>query len=219
MIAGVAFAVLYTTAVLVLPAAAGDDPAALRARALLLAFAALALGLLVAAVRERLDGPPAHLFTAGSALLLTQLCVAVWLSAGPAIRPGQVDGGTAATLDDIGALWLPTATIANIMVAVPILLSANEERLPHWLGIGAAVFVVEQLIETITIIGPPGSFISPGGPMNVYLGASLSAAFFLAVGVAMSQTTVPGPAGAAPQTPEPEGAASAPPSSEEPVGD
>ncbi|MGE2728921.1 hypothetical protein ACQI4F_05555 [Mycolicibacterium vaccae] len=215
MIAGVAFAVLYATAVLILPAAAGDDPAALRARALMLAFAALALGFLASVVRERLTGPPAHLFTLGTALLLAQLCVAVWLSAGPAIRPGQVNGGTAATLDDIGALWLPTATIANLLVAIPILLTANEGRLPHWLGVGAAVFVVEQLIETITIIGPPGSFISPGGPMNVYLGATLSAVFFLAVGVEVAR-----PEAAAQPDPAPEEPAREQPApSDEPVGD
>jgi hypothetical protein len=42
------------------------------------------------------------------------------------------------------------------------------------------------LVETITIIGPPGSFISPGGPMNHYLGSIVSAAFFLALGHALT---------------------------------
>ena len=51
----------------------------------------------------------------------------------------------------------------------------------------ALATTVEQLIETITIIGPPGSFISPGGPMNHYLGGTLTAAFFLALGIALSQ--------------------------------
>ena len=59
-------------------------------------------------------------------------------------------------------------------------------RFPRWVGILAAVFAVEQLIETITIIGPPGSFISPGGPMNSYLGAPLFILFFLALGAALS---------------------------------
>jgi hypothetical protein len=48
------------------------------------------------------------------------------------------------------------------------------------------VFAVEQLIETITIIGPPASFISPGGAMNFYLGGPLFIIFFLALGVALS---------------------------------
>lgn len=83
-------------------------------------------------------------------------------------------------------MWLPAATIANILVAIPILLYANEGHLPRWLGIGTAVFTVEQLIETITIIGPPGSFIAPGGPMNHYLGGTLTIAFFLGLGVALT---------------------------------
>ena len=48
------------------------------------------------------------------------------------------------------------------------------------------MFAVEQLIETITIIGPPASFISPGGAMNFYLGGPLFILFFLALGVALS---------------------------------
>ena len=48
------------------------------------------------------------------------------------------------------------------------------------------MFAVEQLIETITIIGPPASFISPGGTMNFYLGGPLFIIFFLALGVALS---------------------------------
>ena len=65
-------------------------------------------------------------------------------------------------------------------------MAANEGRFPRWLGILAAVFAVEQLIETITIIGPPASFISPGGTMNFYLGGPLFVVFVLALGVALS---------------------------------
>jgi hypothetical protein len=186
MIAGIAFAVLYATAVLVLPALPGPDPGIVRVQALLLAFSALALVVVLAVARDRLTGPPAHLFTIGSSLAVAQLCVAVWFTAGPALRPGQVTVGTALAIDDVGALWLPVATIAHILVAVPILLTANEDRLPRWLGTAAAVFTVEQLIETITIIGPTGSFISPGGPMNHYLGGTLTAAFVVALGVALT---------------------------------
>lgn len=186
MIAGIAFAVLYATAVLVLPALPGPDPGIIRVQALFLAFSALALVVVLAFARDRLDGPPAHLFTIGSSVAVANLCVSVWFSAGPALRPGQVTVGTALAIEDVAAMWLPVAAIANILVAIPILLTANEDRLPRWLGTAAAVFTVEQLIETITIIGPPGSFISPGGPMNHYLGGALTAAFFLALGVALA---------------------------------
>ena len=186
MIAGLAFAVLYATAVLVIPALAGSDEGVVRAQALLLAFAVLALVVVLAFARERLTGPAAHVFTIGSAVLVAQLCLAIWFTGGPALRPGQLDTDAARVVGDVGAMWLPAATVAHILVAVPILLAANEDLLPRWLGTGAAVFTVEQLVETITIIGPPGSFISPGGPMNQYLGGTLTAAFFLAVGVALS---------------------------------
>lgn len=185
-IAGIAFAVLYATAVLVLPALPGPDAGVVRIQGLFLAFSALAVVVVLAFARDRLVGPPSHLFTLGSALLVAQVCLAVWFTAGPALRPGQVTVGTARALDDIGAMWLPVATIANILVAIPILLSANDGHLPRWMGTVAAVFTVEQLIETITIIGPAGSFISPGGPMNQYLGGTLTAAFFLALGIALT---------------------------------
>lgn len=186
MIAGIAFAVLYATALLVLPALPVPDPGIIRIQGLLLAFSALALVVVLAFGRDRLSGPPAYLFTIGSSLAVAQLCVSVWFIAAPALRPGQVTVGTARAIDDVGAMWLPVATIAHILVAVPILLTANEDRLPRWLGTAAAVFTVEQLIETITIIGPPGSFISPGGPMNHYLGGTLTAAFVVALGVALA---------------------------------
>lgn len=77
-------------------------------------------------------------------------------------------------------------TVADIMVAAPILLAANAGQFPRWMGILAAVFAVQQLIETITIIGPPGSFISPGGSMNFYVGGPLFVVFLLALGIALS---------------------------------
>ena len=186
MIAGVAFAVLYATAVLLIPSLPGPDAGLVRPQALLLTFSALAVVVVLAFARDRLAGPAAHLFTIGSAVTVTQLCVSVWFIAGSALRPGQVTVGTALAIDDVGAMWLPVVTVANILVAAPILLAANEGELPRWLGTAAAVFTVEQLIETITIIGPPGSFISPGGPMNHYLGGTLTAAFYLALGVALA---------------------------------
>jgi hypothetical protein len=186
MIAGVAFAVLYATAVVFLHALPGSTAGVMRIQALLLAFATLALVVVLAFARDRLTGPPAYLFTLGAAASVAQMCVAIWFTGGPSLRPGQVMPDAARVIEDVGTMWLPVATITNILVAVPILLAANEDRLPRWLGTGAAVFTVEQLIETITIIGPPGSFISPGGPMNHYLGGTLTAAFYLALGIALA---------------------------------
>ena len=50
----------------------------------------------------------------------------------------------------------------------------------------AAVFVVGRFVELPTIIGPVGSFIAPGGPMNVFLGGALSGVFFFALGLALA---------------------------------
>ncbi len=204
MIAGIAFAVLFTVALVMVPTLPGIDKpgydivsyvnehaAAMRAQALLVAFGSLALVVLLGYARDRLTGPPAHVFTIGSAVLLVQTGIEMWFTAGLALHPDQLGSATARTVSDIAAMWGPMLTIADIMVAVPVLLAANEGRLPRWLGIVAAVFAVEQLIETITIIGPPASFISPGGPMNIYLGGSLFIVFFLALGVALSLETSP----------------------------
>ncbi|OBF96306.1 Uncharacterised protein [Mycolicibacterium flavescens] len=199
MVAAVAFAVLYAVALLMVPALPGIDhpgldivthlnehSGAMRTQALLLAFGALALVVVLGHARDRLAGPYAFVFTIGSAVVLVQISIATWFTAGLSLHPGDLGSGTARALADVVTMFGPLLTVANIMVAAPILLAANEGRFPRWLGIVAAVFAVEQLIETITIIGPPGSFISPGGPMNTYLGGPLFILFFLALGVALS---------------------------------
>jgi hypothetical protein len=204
MIAGIAFAVLYTVALLMVPTLPGIDKpgydivshvnehsGAMRTQALLMAFGSLALVVVFGYARDRLSGPAAYVFTIGSAVLLVEVGIATWFSAGLALHPDQLGSATARTITDIATMFGPMLTIADIMVAAPILLAANAGHLPRWLGIAAAVFAVEQLIETITIIGPPGSFISPGGSMNFYLGGPLFILFFLALGVALSLDTQP----------------------------
>lgn len=199
MIAGIAFAVLFAAALLAVPMLPGIDKpgydivshinehsSAMRIQALLVTFGSLALVIVLGYARDRLAGPSAYVFTIGSALVLVEVSIEMWFNAGLALHPDQLGSATARTIADIAAMWGPILTIADIMVAVPILLAANDGRLPRWLGMLAAAFAVEQLIETITIIGPPGSFISPGGPMNIYLGGSLFVVFFLALGVALS---------------------------------
>jgi hypothetical protein len=199
MIAGIAFAVLFTAALLMVPTLPGIDKpgydivsfvtahaGAMRMQALVLTFGALALVVVLGYARDRLTGPPAYVFTIGSALVLVEFFIAMWFSSGLALHPDQLGSATARTIADIAAMFGPILTVADIMVAVPILVAANDGRFPRWLGILAAIFAVEQLIETITIIGPPASFISPGGAMNFYLGGPLFIVFFLALGVALS---------------------------------
>jgi len=66
-------------------------------------------------------------------------------------------------------------------------LFAAFAALPRWLGAIAAVALVEQLIETVTIFGSHG-FIAPGGPMNIYLGAGLTAVALLSLGIALARS-------------------------------
>jgi hypothetical protein len=199
MVAGIAFAVLFAVALTTVPTLPGIDrpgydvvthvnehSGAMRAQALLVTFGSLALVVVLGHARDRLAGPYAFVFTIGAAVVLVEVSVATWFTAGLALHPAELGSATARTIADVVTMWGPVLTAADIMVAVPILLAANDGRFPRWLGVVAAVFAVEQLIETITIIGPPGSFISPGGPMNFYLGGPLFILFFLALGVALS---------------------------------
>ncbi len=199
MIAGITFAVLFAAALLMVPTLPGiDKPGydivshvnehsdAMRMQVLLVTFGCLALVVVLGFARDRLSGPEGYVFTIGSALVLAETSIAMWITAGLALHPDQLGSATARTIADIVAMWGPILTAADIMVAVPILLAANAGRFPRWMGILAAVFAVQQLIETITIIGPPGSFISPGGAMNFYVGGPLFVVFFLALGIALS---------------------------------
>jgi hypothetical protein len=199
MIAGIAFAVLYAAALLMVPTLPGIDKpgydivsyvsghsGAMRVQALLVTFGSLALVVVLGYARDRLAGPWAYVFTIGSAVVLVEVAIAMWFVAGLSLHPDQLGSATARTVTDIATMWGPILTVADIMVAVPILLAANDGQFPRWLGILAAVFAVEQLIETVTIIGPANSFISPGGPLNFYLGGPLFVVFFLALGIALA---------------------------------
>jgi hypothetical protein len=199
MIAGIAFAVLFAAAMLMIPTLPGiDKPGydivshvkehsdAMRMQALLVAFGLLPLVVVLGCARDRLSGPASYVFTIGSAVVLVETSIAMWITTGLALHPDQLESATARAITDLVAMWGPMLTVANIMVAAPILLAANAGQFPRWLGIIAAVFAVQQLIETITIIGPPGSFISPGGSMNLYVGGPLFVVFFLALGIALS---------------------------------
>jgi hypothetical protein len=64
---------------------------------------------------------------------------------------------------DVASMWGLVLTAADVMVAVPVALAAKDGRLPRWLCMLAAIFAAEQLVETITIVGAPGTFIAPGG--------------------------------------------------------
>ena len=196
--AAVAFAVLSVFAVVVVPLGPGvDRPGSevveyigahagmIRLQALLTALALLATVVIVGYARDRLVGPAGYIFTVGAAVLIAQVGLQMWFSSGLALHPATLEPATARTLADIVAMWGPLLTVAAILLAGPVVWAGRHGRFPRWMSVIAAVFVVEQFVELLTIIGPVGSFIAPGGPMNVFGGGALFGVFFFALGLAV----------------------------------
>lgn len=211
-IAAVVFAILYAAALLMVSTLPGiDKPGAdivsylsqhtgqLRAQALMITVGSLALVSVLGHARARLDGPWGSVFTIGSAVLLTEVSIEMWFTGGLALHGGSLDPGVARALFDVASMWGPILTAADVMVAVPIVLAAKAGRLQPWLGVVAGIFALQQLVEMVTIVGGQGAFISPGGPMNSYLGGTLFIVFFLLLGIALSMRTGPGAKDAVPQ--------------------
>lgn len=198
LVAAVAFAVLSVFAVVVVPLGPGvDRPGSevvdhvtahsgqIRLQALLTALALLAAVVVIGFVRDRLDGPAGYIFTIGAAVLIAQVGIQMWINAGMALHPGSLDPATARTLADIAAMWGPLLTIPAIMMAGPVVWAARLGRFPRWMALIAAVFLVEQVVAVLTIIGPVGSFIAPGGPLVIFGGGLLFGVFFFALGLAV----------------------------------
>jgi hypothetical protein len=204
LVAGIVFAVLFTFALLMVPTLPGtDQPAsavvshfrehadAIRLQALLLTVGFLALVIVLAYARSRLDGPSGYALTIGSALIIAEFSVELWFTSGLALHANTLDPAVARTAADLALMFGPVLTVADVIVAVPIAVAAQAGHFPRWLGFLAAIFALEQFVETVTIIGGPGLFISPGGPMNMFLGGALFIVFFLSLGVSTALTPAP----------------------------
>src|SRR3954449_11991713 len=98
MIAGIAFAVLFAAALLMVPTLPGIDKpgydiishvdehsGAMRMQALLLTFGLLALVVVLGYARDRLAGPWGYVFTIGSTVVLVELFIATWFTGGLAL--------------------------------------------------------------------------------------------------------------------------------------
>jgi hypothetical protein len=196
--AAVAFAVLSVFAVVVVPLGPGIErpgvdvvehigahSGMIRLQALLTALAMLAAVVIIGYARDRLDGPAGYVFTVGAAVLIAQVGIQVWFRAGLALHPATLEPATARVLADIVSMWGPMLTVAAILLAGPVVWAGRRGGFPRWMSVIAAVFVVEQFVELLTIIGPIGSFIAPGGPMSVFGGGTLFGVFFFALGLAL----------------------------------
>jgi hypothetical protein len=200
----IGFGVLYGAAAIVLgsPPDAGDsgrqvvswfqdNDGQVRTWAWLLTLSGPLVAVFAALVRERLPAPHRDVFFFGAIAFAAETAVQAWIWAGMSWHAGQLEPATARTLLDVASFWGPVLTSATITMLAPVVLLALAGRagLPRWLGVVSALALVEQLVETVTIFGKHG-FIAPGGPMNVYLGAGLTAIALLGLGVVLARTPV-----------------------------
>jgi apolipoprotein N-acyltransferase len=198
----IGFGVLYGAAAIVLgstPEAgdSGQQVAAwfrehdgdVRTWAWLLTLSGPLVAVFAALVRDRLPAPHRDVFFFGAIAFAAETAVQAWIWLGMSWHADQLEPATARTLLDVASFWGPVLTSTTITMLAPVVLLALSGRagLPRWLGVVAAIALVEQLVETITIFGKRG-FIAPGGPMNVELGAGLTAIALLGLGIALARS-------------------------------
>lgn len=142
-----------------------------------------------AGVRQRLPEGLRDLYFAGVIAFVAETALQCWLWGALAFGPDTA-GATSLTLFHAALFWGPVLTSATLAMLVPIAIVGLRGGWPTWLGALAAVAVVEQAVETTTVFGHHG-FMAPGGGMNVYLGAALTAAALIGavVTVALGKTT------------------------------
>jgi hypothetical protein len=199
--ATIGFGVLYGAATIVLgstpePGDSGQQVAAwfrnhdgdVRAWAWLLTLTGPLVAVFAALVRDRLPAPHRDVFFFGAIAFAAETAVQAWIWLGMSWHADQLEPATARTLLDVASFWGPVLTSTTATMLAPIVLLAWSGRagLPRWLAVVTGLALVEQLVETITIFGKHG-FIAPGGPMNVELGAGLTAIALLGLGIVMAR--------------------------------
>ncbi len=147
-----------------------------------------------AGIRQRLPEGLRDLFFAGAVAFVVETALQCWLWG--ALAFGADSGGSSSvTVFRAALFWGPVLTSATLAMLVPIALGGLRGSWPTWLGVLAAVTALEQAVETSTLFGHHGS-MAPGGGMNVYLGAGLTAAALIGtvVCVALGRAAAPGAA-------------------------
>jgi hypothetical protein len=197
----IAFGLIYAAAALVLgqTPAPGDDGQTVaswfrdhgdqvRLWMWLLVFGLPLFATFAALVRAELPSPYGDVFFFGAVALAAVTGVQGWFWLGMSWHAGHLQPATARTLLDVASFWGPVLTSATVTMLAPVTILAirGAGGLPRWVGVVAGVALIEQLIETITIFGRDG-FTAPGGPMNVYLGAGLTAVALVTLGVGVSR--------------------------------
>jgi hypothetical protein len=139
--------------------------------------------LMFALLRRLLPVPHRDVFLIGAVTFVVTYAVQAWTWGGLALHADRLDPATARAVLDVAVFWGPVLTGATTTMIAPVtLLARRGHAIPWWLGVLGAVAFAEQAVETITIFGSAG-FTEPGGPMNLQLGAGLTAAWMLAFAV------------------------------------
>ena len=138
------------------------------------AFISLGLAVFGGQVASLLPKPNRYIFLIGIIGCAVTVQVQGWFWAGMAFRPQELDPAVARTLFDIPTFWGPliNGSMATMALAVAALGFGRSPVIPRWLTGLSVIFMLEQLVETVTVFGQSG-FIAPGGAMNVYLGGAL----------------------------------------------
>ena len=123
---------------------------------------------------------------AGTLIAAAILAGALYLAGAIALGspPAAADSGAQVVAwfrehQDAARFFAWTATLGTIGAATLLGLGARP-AIPRWLTLIGMVAIAEQAIETVTVFGSDG-FIAPGGPMNLLLGAGLTALWFAAL--------------------------------------
>ncbi|MEM8618543.1 MAG: hypothetical protein AAGF73_02350 [Actinomycetota bacterium] len=155
-----------------------DNGANARTYAWTAPFAALSLTVFGAMITALLPAPHRYVFFGGVLMWVITGLIQAWFWAGLALRPDDLDAGTAQTLFDISQYWGPIINASTMTMAAALIpLGFGAVRtIPAWLTWLSVALFVEQAIETITVFGQSG-FIAPGGGMNLYLGGLIGMAW------------------------------------------
>jgi hypothetical protein len=162
-------------------------------------------GTQIALIRTRLPAPYRDVFLVGGITFLAETAIVGWLWGALSSHEAMLEPTTGRALLDVASFWGPvlTGSTTTMLGAVVVAVARGALALPRWLTVLGALALAEQAIETITVFGRTG-FTAPGGPMNLYLGAVLTLAWFVGLGVVLARRGAPDRAGATPVSePEP----------------
>lgn len=146
-----------------------------------------------AGVRQRLPEGLRDVYFAGAVAFVVETALQCWLWGALVFDPDP--GSSSTTVFHAALFWGPVLTSATLAMLVPLAIAGLRGRWPTWVGALALIAAVEQAAETTTVFGHHG-FMAPGGGMNVYLGAGLTALALLGAVVSVGLAG-PSPADAA----------------------